>query len=38
MKVKKKKSTTIAHGLAILIFDIDKKKGKLFNALTIHQA
>lgn len=38
MKVKKKKSTTIAHCLAILIFDRDKKKGKLFNALTIHQA
>lgn len=38
MKVKKKKSTTIAHCLAILIFDIDKNKGKLFNALTIYQA
>lgn len=27
MKFKKKKSTTIAHCLVILIFDIDKKKG-----------
>lgn len=35
IKVKKKKYTTTANSLVILIFDIDEKKRKLYNALTI---